>query len=169
MWFDRRLRFNLSTFLYDYEDLQTFTLQLVGGQVILVTENAADATIWGGENRTALEGKIASLETEVAHLHDHATELKRVRDAAAAQRSLVERHLALAAQREQYVQQRSELLAAIEDLLGRQVSPRGNELIGLRRSHPYSRLADTYESRLRMRLYEQLPASERHEPGCRSQ
>ena len=23
MWFDRRLRFNLSTFLYDYEDLQT--------------------------------------------------------------------------------------------------------------------------------------------------
>ena len=49
MWFDRRLRFNLSTFFYDYDDLQVFTLELVGGQIVTVTENAADATIWGGE------------------------------------------------------------------------------------------------------------------------
>ena len=49
MWFDRRLRFNLSTFFYDYDDLQVFTLELVGGQLVTVTENAADATIWGGE------------------------------------------------------------------------------------------------------------------------
>ena len=49
MWFDRRLRFNFSTFFYDYDDLQVFALTSVGGQVVAILENAADATIWGGE------------------------------------------------------------------------------------------------------------------------
>ena len=49
MWFDRRLRFNFSTFFYDYDDLQVFALTSVGGQVVSILENAADATIWGGE------------------------------------------------------------------------------------------------------------------------
>ena len=49
MWFDRRLRFNFSTFLYDYDDLQVFSLTLVGEQFQVILENASDATIWGGE------------------------------------------------------------------------------------------------------------------------
>ena len=50
MWFDRRLRFNFSTFLYDYDDLQVFSLTLVrGGGVQLILENASNATMWGGE------------------------------------------------------------------------------------------------------------------------
>ena len=81
------------------------------------------------EDRTALESEIDSLEMQLAYLRDRATELKRVRDAAAAQRSLVGRHLALTDQRGRYVQQRSDLIAAIEDLLHRPVSPDNNELI----------------------------------------
>ena len=49
MWFDRRLRFNFTTFLYDYDDLQVFRPTLQGGRIITILENAADATIWGGE------------------------------------------------------------------------------------------------------------------------
>ena len=49
MWFDRRLRFNFSTFFYDYDDLQVFALTLIGGSIQAILENAADATIWGGE------------------------------------------------------------------------------------------------------------------------
>ena len=49
MWFDRRLRFNFSTFFYDYDDLQVFALTSVGGTVQAILENASDATIWGGE------------------------------------------------------------------------------------------------------------------------
>ena len=73
------------------------------------------------ENRTVLEGEIAELEEEITHLSQRGTELEQVRDAAAAQRSLVERHLALVGQMEQYEQQRSRLLAMTEDLLGRPV------------------------------------------------
>ena len=81
------------------------------------------------ENRTALEGEIADLEVEIADLRQRGVELEQVRDAAAAQRSLVERHLALAAQLEQYAQQRSDLLAAIEELLGRPVAPDSRESV----------------------------------------
>ena len=81
------------------------------------------------ENRAVLEGEIAELEEEITHLSQRGTELEQVRDAAAAQRSLVERHLALAGQMEQYEQQRSRFLAAIEDLLGRPVSPDSKESI----------------------------------------
>ena len=50
MWFDRRLRFNFSTFFYDYSDLQVFTLTVSGaGTIQTILENAADAKIWGGE------------------------------------------------------------------------------------------------------------------------
>lgn len=81
------------------------------------------------ENRSALEGEIAELEDEIKHLIQRGTELKKVRDAAAAQRTLVERHLALAGQMERYEQQRFRLLAAIEDHLGRAVSSDNKELI----------------------------------------
>ena len=82
------------------------------------------------ENRALLESEIVGLEAEITHLSQRGAELERVRDAAAAQRSLVERHLALAGQLERYEQQRSRLIATIEDLLGRTVAPDGNELIG---------------------------------------
>ena len=80
-------------------------------------------------NRAALESEIAGLEAEVIRLRQLGTELERVRNAAAAQRSLVERHLALAGQMERYAQQRSHLVATIEDLLGRPISPDSNESI----------------------------------------
>ena len=82
------------------------------------------------ENRAVLEGEIAELKEEITRLSQRGAELERVRDAAAAQRSLVERHLALAGQLERYEQQRSRLIATIEDLLGRTVAPDGNESIG---------------------------------------
>ena len=47
MWW--RLRFNLSAFFYDYDDLQVFTLGVIGGTIQTLLENASDATIWGGE------------------------------------------------------------------------------------------------------------------------
>ena len=82
------------------------------------------------ENRAVLESEIAVLEVEITHLSQRGAELERVRDAAAAQQSLVERHLALAGQLERYEQQRSRLIATIEDLLDRAVSPDDNESIG---------------------------------------
>ena len=81
------------------------------------------------ENRAALESEIAALEVQITHLRQHGTELERVRDAAAAQRSLVERHLALAGQLEQYEQQHSLLMTTIQDLLGRPVRPDTKESI----------------------------------------
>ena len=81
------------------------------------------------ENRAALEGEIAELEAQIAQLRQRGAELVQVRDAAATQRTLVERHLALASQLEQYTQQRSDLLAAIEDLLGRPVAPDSREAV----------------------------------------
>ena len=81
------------------------------------------------ENRAVLESEIAGLEAAITHLRQRGAELEQVRDAAAAQRSLVERHLALAGQLERYEQQRSRLLATIEDLLGRPVAPDSKESI----------------------------------------
>ena len=80
-------------------------------------------------NRAVLEIEIAGLEAEVIRLRQLGTELERVRNAAAAQRSLVERHLALVDQMERYGQQRSHLVTTIEDLLGRTISPDNNESI----------------------------------------
>ena len=82
------------------------------------------------ENRAALESEIAMLEVEITDLSQRGAELERVRDAAAAQQSLVERHLALAGQLERYEQQRFRLIATIEDLLGRAVAPDDNKSIG---------------------------------------
>ena len=80
-------------------------------------------------NRAALESEVAELEAESEHLMQRGAELEQVRDTAAAQRSLVERHLALAGQMERYEQQRLYLMARIEDLLVRPVAPDGKELI----------------------------------------
>jgi len=81
------------------------------------------------ENRAVLEGEITELEEEITRLSQRGTELELARDAAAAQRSLVELHLALAGQLEQYDQQRTRLLTMIEDLLGRPVAPESKESI----------------------------------------
>ena len=81
------------------------------------------------ENRAVLEVEIAELEEEIVHLRQRRAELEQVRNAAAAQLSLVERHLTLAGQLEQYERQRSRLLATIEDLLGRPVAPESKESI----------------------------------------
>ena len=62
------------------------------------------------DNRATLVSEVAGLEAEITHLRQRGAELERVRDAAAAQRSLVERHLALADQLERYEQQRSRLI-----------------------------------------------------------
>ena len=83
----------------------------------------------GMENRAALESEITALEVQITHLRQRGTELERVRDAAAAQRSLVERHLALAGQLEQYEQQHTLLMATIQDALGRPVRPDSKESI----------------------------------------
>ena len=79
------------------------------------------------DNRAVLESEIAELEAEITHLTQLGAELQRVRDAAAAQTSLVERHLVLAGQLERYEQHRSGLVSMIEDLLGRPVAPDSNE------------------------------------------
>ena len=82
------------------------------------------------DNRATLVSEVAGLEAEITHLRQRGAELERVRDAAAAQRSLVERHLALAGQLERYEQRRSRLIGTIKDLLGRSVTPGSNESIG---------------------------------------
>ena len=81
------------------------------------------------ENRAVLEGEIAALEAEIKHLNERSVELERARDAAAAQRSLVERHVALAGQLERYEQQHSQLMDEIEVTLGRPVGPDSKEAV----------------------------------------
>ena len=81
------------------------------------------------ENRAALEGEIAALEAEIKCLNQRSAELERDRDAAAAQRSLVERHVALAGQLERYKQQRSQLLDEIVVTLGRPVRTDSKEAV----------------------------------------
>ena len=81
------------------------------------------------ENRVTLESEIAGLEAEITHLRQRGAELEQVRNAAAAQRSLVERHLALAGQLERYEQQRFRLLATFENLLARPVPHDSKESI----------------------------------------
>ena len=81
------------------------------------------------ENRAVLESEIIGLEAEITRLSQRGAELERVREAAARQRSLVERHLAFVGQLERYELQRSRLIAKIEDLLGRPVAADNNESI----------------------------------------
>ena len=82
------------------------------------------------ENRAALESEIAALEAEIKHLNERSVELGGARDTAAAQRSLVERHVALAGQLERYEQQRSQLMDEIKATLGRPVGPDSKEAVG---------------------------------------
>ena len=81
------------------------------------------------DDRAALESEIAVLETKVAEFRCRRAELERAREAAAGQKTLVERHLALAGERERYERQRAELPGMIESLLGRPVSADSTELI----------------------------------------
>ena len=82
------------------------------------------------DDRASTEREIAELEMEVAELRRRRAALERAREAAAGQRSLAERHLALAGERERYERQHAELIGVIESLLGRSVSAHNNELIG---------------------------------------
>ena len=82
------------------------------------------------DNRAGLESEIAGLEIEVAELRQRGRELERAREVAAGQKSLVERHLARAAETERYERQRTELIGMIERLLDRPVSTDASELIG---------------------------------------
>lgn len=66
---------------------------------------------------------------EVSALQRRGAELERAREAAAGQRSLVERHMALASERERHEGQRTELIGMIESLLDRSVSADRQELI----------------------------------------
>ena len=81
------------------------------------------------EVRAVLEGEIAELEGEIVHLRQRRAELTQVREAAVAQRSLIERHLALAGHLEQYKRQLSHLLVTIENLLRRPVASESKESI----------------------------------------
>ena len=81
------------------------------------------------EDRSALESEIAVLELELTQLNQRGVELRQARDAAAAQVSLVERHITIARQLEQYQQQRSRLTEMIETALGRVVVPISDESI----------------------------------------
>ena len=82
------------------------------------------------ENRAVLEIEIAKLEAEITNLIQRSNELEQARNVAAKQSSLVERHLVLVDHLERYDRQRSDLLATIEDLIGRPLSPDSNELVG---------------------------------------
>jgi iron complex outermembrane recepter protein len=46
---DRRLRFNLAAFHYDYQDLQVTSPRELNGRIQAFTQNAASAKIWGVE------------------------------------------------------------------------------------------------------------------------
>ena len=81
------------------------------------------------ENRAILEREIAELVEEFTRLSERGTQLKQIRGAAAAQRTLVERHIALTGQLQQYKQDRSSLLTEMEPLLGRPFAPYSNESI----------------------------------------
>lgn len=63
-WMDKRLRANLSTFYYDYKDLQVYTLVLRGAITVQNFTNAANARIYGAEAEfsvTPVEGLDLSL------------------------------------------------------------------------------------------------------------
>ncbi len=82
------------------------------------------------EDRAAKESEIEGLEDEVAELRRRGAELEQAREIAASRKSLVERHLARASERERYERQRAELIGVIKSLLERPISADRNDLIG---------------------------------------
>ena len=105
------------------------TAQSVAREVVRARAALRSSAKQGIENRAVLESEVAGLEAEITHLRQRGAELAQVRGAAAAKRSLVERHLALAGQLERYEQQHSRVLATIEDRLGRPVAHDNKESI----------------------------------------
>ena len=81
------------------------------------------------ESRAAVESEVAETEAELVRLTQRGEELEQLRDAAAAQRALVERHLAIASALEQYEQYRAQLVAEAEGLLGRPVEADDDESV----------------------------------------
>jgi iron complex outermembrane receptor protein len=53
-WWNNRLRVNAGVYAYDYDDLQTSSLESTGGGVTTTTINAGRAERWGGELEMAL-------------------------------------------------------------------------------------------------------------------
>ena len=86
------------------------------------------------ESRSAVESEIAETEVEFVRLTERGEELEQLRDAAAVQSALVERHLAIASALERYERHRDQLVAEAEDLLGRPVEADDDESVssGLR-------------------------------------
>ena len=79
-WFDNRFRLNVATSVTDYKDLQILQLLVpadapVGAPGILLTQNAADAEIFGVEaeftlvpsDRWLISGSITTLDTEFSN------------------------------------------------------------------------------------------------------
>ena len=81
------------------------------------------------DGRAAVEIDIAETEGEVARLTARGDELEQLRDAAAAQRALVERHAAIVGELERYERHRSQLIAEAGNLLGRPVEAGGEGAI----------------------------------------
>lgn len=70
-------------------------------------------------DRSAVEAEIIQLQADIAHLEERRIELEQLRDSAATQRSLAERHSVIADQLERYKRKRSRIIADAEALLGR--------------------------------------------------
>lgn len=81
------------------------------------------------DSRAAVETEIAETEAELARLTARGEELEQLRRAAAAQRDLVERHLAIAGELERYARRRVQLIAEAENLLGHPVAADDDESV----------------------------------------
>ena len=73
------------------------------------------------DSRAAVESEIAETEAELARLAARGEELEQLRDAAATQHALVERHLAITDELERYVRYRAQLISEAANLLGHPV------------------------------------------------
>ncbi|WP_158257952.1 TonB-dependent receptor [Sphingopyxis lindanitolerans] len=67
---DPKLRFGLSAFYYDYSDIQVQILTSIGGVNTTVIQNAADATVYGGDAELSYRvSDVFSLQAGLAYTH----------------------------------------------------------------------------------------------------
>ena len=81
------------------------------------------------DSRAAVESEIAEVERAVARLTERGAALEQLRDAAATQRAVVERHLAVADELERYELRRAQLISEAENLLGHPVAADNDESV----------------------------------------
>ena len=105
------------------------TAQSVAKEAEKARASARSATKRRIADRAALENEIITLEAEIVNLRQSGEELEQTREAAAAQRTLVEQHLALIVQLGDYSRTRSELISEVEGVLDRPVSYDSDELV----------------------------------------